>query len=321
MRPTSPRSFALVFALTLSIAGVRGASADDAPGSDAAMEKSSALYLKGRALHARAQWPEAEKLYQEAWDIRRTFDIAGNLGDCELHVGQPREAAAHLTYALKNFPAGGTAEQKQTLTDRLKEAKKQIATLHVSVNVEGAELLVNEHPLDAATTLDSIYVDPGPCTVEAKLTGYTPDKKALTVAAGDSQDVRLMLVRERRPLWPAFIGGGVAAVFLGGGVAFTVASNGARSDSTSAHQKIGASGKLCGHGADAATCTGLKSSLSSVDSSKGLAVAGYVGAGVAALATGAYLVWAKSTPAAPSKVAAVPFFTLDSAGLSILGKF
>ena len=107
-----------------------------------AMAKSSALYQQARALHVHAKWADAEAAYQAAWDLRHTFDIAGNLGECELHVGQPREAAEHLSYALRNLPAGVLPEQSDALKRMLEEAQAQpIGTLRVAVNVPAARNL------------------------------------------------------------------------------------------------------------------------------------------------------------------------------------
>jgi hypothetical protein len=202
--------------LTLALGSARPAFASDGTKPDDVLEKSSALYKKARGLQEHGQWAEAEKLYQEAWDLRPTFDIAGNLGDCELHVGQPREAEEHLAYALKNLPAGWTPEQKAALTTRLQEARGKRVPLKVDSAVEDLEILVNGHVVSVSAEEHAIYVEPGD-TVEGRHAGYTPDKQVVDAAAIASKHLTLRLDRIARSKVPSYaIGGaGLAAMVVG----------------------------------------------------------------------------------------------------------
>jgi hypothetical protein len=168
------------------------ARAGDGPATDDALERSAQLYRKARALQMDAKWAEAEAAYQAAWDIRKSFDIAGNLGDCELHVGQPREAAEHLAYSLAHTPAGATPQQKDALNQRLQEARRQVGTLHVRTSPSGAAVLIDGRPVEDLPN-GLVFVDPGARTVEARLQGYGTARKTIDAPAGSEQDVALTL--------------------------------------------------------------------------------------------------------------------------------
>jgi len=49
--------------------------------------------------------------YRKAWDLKQSSDIRRNLGNVEVELGKPRDAAEHLSYCLKRFPSTGSAEQ------------------------------------------------------------------------------------------------------------------------------------------------------------------------------------------------------------------
>jgi hypothetical protein len=83
----------------------------------------------------------AEAAFQKVWDLQQTHDIAANLGDCELQVGQAREAAEHLAFAVSTFPMTGNDAVLKRSVERFEEAKREVATVRVTVNVDGATIL------------------------------------------------------------------------------------------------------------------------------------------------------------------------------------
>jgi hypothetical protein len=193
-----------------------------------------------------------------------------------------------------------------------------------------------------------VFVEPGARTIEAKLVGYDDATQTLEAGAGSAQVVTLALsasaakvapaasaspssapsaplIKEeppppRRPLWPIAVGGGATAVFLAGGIAFTVVASGHRADSREFQKQIDALGKRCGAGADKATCGALKNALMKTDNSRNLALAGFIGAGVTALATATYLLW-PVPKAAGRGLRVVPSISQSSAGIAFAGAF
>jgi hypothetical protein len=121
-------------------------------------------------------------------------------------------------------------------------------------------------------------------------------------------------------VWPIAVGGGIAAVLAAGGIGFTVVSNGHRADSRDFQRQIDATGMGCINGANAATCAKLDDALAQTDTSRKLAIAGYVGAGVVAIATTAYLLWPAAKNQAPA-LRMLPWVGPTTAGLVAQGGF
>ena len=102
----------LLIAATLSVSGV--ARANDGPklaagpGAPTAATKpldhADELFEQAVTAYDAGRLADAEAKLAEAWGLKRTHDIAGNLGVVELKLGKYPEAATHLAWALQHFP-------------------------------------------------------------------------------------------------------------------------------------------------------------------------------------------------------------------------
>lgn len=306
------RSICFAGAFVIISCAASSARADDP--SPEAMGRSSALYKQARALHVRGKWAEAESAYQAAWDLRRTFDIAGNLGDCEMHVGQAREAAEHLSYALGNVPAGVTSEQIEALRSALREAQKQVGTLEVVLNVSGAQLFVDGKRAEVFS--GKLFVEPGLRTIEAQAAGYEAAKKTVTVRPGTTEKAELALAPPKRSAVPAIVIGGVGLVAAASGIGLLIAA-GAKTDPVrDLNASIVKAGHTCLTGAASydPRCEKLHDMASSGDAMHNAGVGLLVGASAAAVGTVVYMAWPRSVRVAPSASA-------TGAGLIVSGAF
>lgn len=178
-----------------------------------------ALYKEANTLYDAQKYPEAEAKYQASWDARKSFDTAGNLGNVELQVGQHREAAEHLGYALKNFPPSGTTEKRAFIEKRYAEALALVSTLDITTNPDGATIYLDDKPIGKTPLVDAVYVEPGGHTVSAKLVGHKDDTKTVEGVKGERQKIFFALTAagdttvpelppKSRPVWPYVAFGG-----------------------------------------------------------------------------------------------------------------
>jgi hypothetical protein len=206
--------------------------ADAKPAAATSEERAALLYEEGNKFYDEGKYKEAEAKYQAAWDMARSFDIAGNLGNVEMMIGQPREAAEHLAYALKIFPLGGAPEKRKFLQGRLADAKKQIGTLRISVNMAGAEVFVDEKSIGKSPIETDVFVDPGDRIVVARY-GEKTTEQTVVVAKGSAADVPLTI--ETGPNMGIVLGGAAVGVAgIGAGVVFAILSNGKAGDAEAA---------------------------------------------------------------------------------------
>lgn len=318
MRRTILRSLgalALAFVSSTSIV----ARADEP--SPNAMEKSAALYKHARLLHTHRKWAEAEAAYQSAWDLRRTFDIAGNLGECELRIGQPREAAEHLAYALRNVPAGVLSEQTEALKGMLKEAQAQVGTLRVAVNVRGAQIFVDGRRVDDAA--GELFVEPGSRTIEARLAGYPPVSSIVTARAGATERVELELVAEKRSLVPVVVMSSVGGAALVSGIVVLAVGVAKHATSVETSQAISKAHHRCVAGAPDydSRCAALESGARTTDTLGRVGPALLAGAGAAGVGTLLYLLWPQSRSRSSTGYRVTPVIGEGNTGILVTGKF
>src|ERR1700679_4224184 len=63
------------------------------------------LFDQGTKLLDQKKLDEAELACLAAWKLKKSFDLAGNLGTLEADLKKWRTAAEFLAYALREFPA------------------------------------------------------------------------------------------------------------------------------------------------------------------------------------------------------------------------
>jgi hypothetical protein len=320
--------------------GSAGVAAQPAPADEA-----DALFARAGAAFDAGRNEEALSLLLQAWERKRTFDIAGNLGIVELKLGRARDAAEHLAYALRNFPPTENEKVRAGLREKLEEARRHVAAVIVRVNVRDAEIRVNGKAIDLpSSTGGEIYVDAGAVTIEARRDGFAPASRMLTVEKGAiAQEVSLDLQRLESPgsdgghrgtiaqdarpsLVPAIVLGGVAVVGVGIGVGLLVAAGGEASTVKELNRSIVAARGSCVSGATNfdAQCTELEAAARRGDTLHDAGVGVLIGAGVAAAAAGAYLLlWPARAeqPRSGSAVRVVPVMAAKDPGVVVIGTF
>ncbi|WP_437756851.1 PEGA domain-containing protein [Sorangium sp. So ce1389] len=135
---------------------------------------------------------EAE--FESAWELNPTFDVAYNLGNTKYQLKKHREAAQHLSFALRNWPLVKTvAKLKPTAEQRFSESRAQVGAVAVTVSVAGAEVLVDGKVVGRAPLEGEVFVEPGEHQVEARQAGYAPASQTVKVAKGGTAEVKLAL--------------------------------------------------------------------------------------------------------------------------------
>jgi tetratricopeptide (TPR) repeat protein len=302
----------------------------------AAVEKADELYRQGNEAYKQNKLKDAHGFYIEAWKLKKSYDIAGNLGAVELAIGLPRDAAEHLLHSLRQFPANGKPEARARTKQWLEDALKQIGTLVIKVNVDGADVLVDGKNVGKAPLSDEVFVDAGARKIEARLEGYEPAKQELQIAKGGTQEVSLKLTkiiapppvtggaggRPARSIPIIVAGAGVAAIALGTGIGSIVVAGSKGSEADSMLAKLKATGGAVPCPA-ASGCTELKALRSDHDTFHNMAVGFFVVGGLVAGATVAYTFLAapKPKPSDSAFVRAAPVVSAEGGGLVLIGAF
>jgi hypothetical protein len=323
--------FGLGVALASTVlAAAPRAMADDTPSLEA-LNRADELFQKGNRAFEEGDIDAAYRFYVEAWSLKKGIDIAANLGVVELKLGKHRDAADHIAYSLRLFPAQGRAEARERLMQKLGEAKASVATVRVDVGVDGAVVTVDGVELGRAPLRDELYVEPGLRSFRAAREGYEAAEARIELAAGTSSKIALSLQplpatglsaapapaesqsSTPKPLWPALTLGGVTAVGAGLGITFTLMGIGEESDLESV---------TCPGGPE--TCP--ESALDGVDRRNGfmtVGAAGFVVGGAALVGLITYLAWPSGgEPGAnAARLELVPIAGPNHQGLVLSGEF
>lgn len=331
-----------VFAVGMTSGGISMAQPTQDPN-----QRATELYKKGNEFYDKGKFADAEMMYRAAFELRQTFEIAGNLGDVEMIQGKPREAAEHLSMALREFPPSGKPAQKEALKKRHREATALIGTVKLTVSAPGAEILLDGKVLGKSPIEHEFYVDRGDHEIEARLAGHEPAKEKLTATAGSTHEVGLTLKKVEPPKPPPkpvvpvepasdsskknliiIIGGAmvsVAAIATGAGL--TVAANSKVDDARALRSSMHARpAPLCNaylpsDNQTASECIALREMLSDADSYSNTAVVTYIIGGLAAAGTVAYAFWPAPKNPKSTVVRPVPVVTGREGGLWIMGTF
>lgn len=313
-----------------------------AGGGEEELKRAEGLYRKGIELYSAQKFGEAEAAFSEAWAIRKTYDIAANLGHTEAKLGKFDRAALHLSFALKNWPFAGKPEPKELAKKRFEEVRGKVGSLVIEVNPAGAEVYVGGEFLGVAPLADEVFGMPGEAAVEARMAGYAPMVKKVLLSAGGTEKVGMELVllkpvkpKDELPLpkdedvkrsrVPVYVGAGLSAVALGFGIGFTVAANDAIDEASAQREKIlGAAAPKtpcdCLNGEEGDKLRGI---LSHHDSMSVLAISSYVLSGGAAIFSVVYGLWPTQKPSVKKQVsgALVPVISKHDQGLMLRGEF
>ena len=199
-------------------------------------------FARGQKLAKEGKLEEAEAMFESAWSKRQSWDIAGNLGLTEAARSEWRDAAEHLDYAIRHLGALASPEQRTGLQARLDEAKKHVASVTVNAT-QPCNIKRDATSVGTAPFTSPVFLDPGAHVIEATLEGYRPQRVSVEVREGETKDISITLILdnsggdaggggagggvlpERKAVWPAGIGFGIAALSLGAGIGTLVAAN------------------------------------------------------------------------------------------------
>jgi hypothetical protein len=332
------KTLGCALALAVSVASSATAQSQPGPtGADAAQQADD-HFLKGKAFMKAGNTRGAYEEYKAAWGLRKTYDTAANLGNVELQLGMPRDAAEHMAYALRSYAVTGTTPDKlERMKQVFAQARAQVGGITVKVSVDGAEVFVDDRSVGRSPIADELFVDPGSHVVTAQLQGFDPARTSVAVDKGGSQAATLTLTRTAappptstgqppplpaRPNKIVLVTGGVtagAAVVIGAVLLGVAAAKGSTVSSLQAQvQQEGG----CASATAGANCTDLSSALTSKRTLGNTGLWTLVAGGGVGAATLVYgLVGGAKAPPPKSGLRVLPVPAPGGGGLVVQGTF
>lgn len=142
------RALALpVASLPVALAPLAAANAQPAPSTDPGAE-ADRLNAEGKKLALAGELEPARAKLEQAWALKKAYDIAGNLALVETRLGAHDLALEHVEFAIRTFPASGKPEQKKGLETQATELRPNVVLLELpSLRVGGHPHRKHAHPV------------------------------------------------------------------------------------------------------------------------------------------------------------------------------
>jgi tetratricopeptide (TPR) repeat protein len=283
--------------------------------------RATELFKNGKVAFSKGDMAEAEQLFAQALTIRRSSDIAANLGQSQLEQQKYRAAAENFAWALANMLPSATDAQRKAVEHGLARARAEVAMLRLDIKPDCADVLVGEHAVGKAPLPAGVYVEPGEVIVAVRHDGFIAIDKRVMVGKGTEQAIEIALAPKSdeqpptgaapgavnsgleadagvgpadrapaRSLVPAYVATGVAVAGGVAGLVFTLTANSKENDADELRDQLATFPGGCNGDAPQTDCDDLAEQRQSVDTSRNLALGAFVVGGVAAVVAG-YFYW------------------------------
>ncbi len=155
-------------------------------------ETADSLYNQGNDAYDRGDLSLAFELYTGAFKLRKSYDVARNLGLVELKLGRIKDAIGHLQYSLALYPSN-RADTKKQVIEWLEQATTQVGKLRLHVSPESADCRLNGAPVTREEREDDLLADPGEVKIECRAPGRRTEKRTVTVQKGGRAEETIQL--------------------------------------------------------------------------------------------------------------------------------
>lgn len=301
------------------------------------------LFELGQSLYGEGKYEDSYRAYLKAWQTRRSYEIAGNLGNVELKLGKYTGAVVHLQYVLDNLPVTTAAEERELVvektTERLNEAKSKVAIIKLALSPDGASVSLDGQPLGNAPLAEPLILDPGPHKLVVTLAGHDDVTHDIAAQPGDNETLRIAMVKsgsgevaeigtssgdraDDGPNYILVIAGGVIGLgAVGAGIALHVAAAGKSDDREALVAQIGDT-SACSGNAPPPQCAEITDISDQESTFSGAGTGLLIGGGVVLVATALYWFWPRGggDDQAPAE-ALLPTFAPGYAGLTYSARF
>jgi len=156
-------------------------------------EQARSHFARGVELFKEGDFRAALIEFQRAYDAAPNYKVLYNLGQTSLelqdYAGALKAFRGYLDQGGKDVPAQRRA---QVETD-LHKLESRIARVEVTVNVEGADVLVDDVPVAKTPLREPLIVSEGRRKITVSKTGLAPVSRVVDIAGGDRPTVTLEL--------------------------------------------------------------------------------------------------------------------------------
>jgi hypothetical protein len=161
-------------------------------------EDAAIRFKRGLKLFDDGDYALALVEFERAYSLAPNYRALYNVALVNAQLGRYAAATRAFEQYLHDGGDGVAAERQAQVRSRLADLKLRTATLDVSINAPGAEILLDGKPLEASQLHGPVLIDAGEHTLRASAPGYEPGLRTLTLAGADASVVHFDLVATKR---------------------------------------------------------------------------------------------------------------------------
>lgn len=131
--------------------------------------------------------------FKRAYTTAPNYRLLYNLGQVSADMRDYPAAERYLTQYLEESHGGIDETRRQAVQEELAKVRTRIAFLHLSSNVEGTELLVDDVVVGRTPLQAPVHVSTGRRRITGRAPGHTPVTQVVDAAGGEDVSVDLTL--------------------------------------------------------------------------------------------------------------------------------
>ncbi len=175
-----------------------GARADDAKKGAPAASKSddaSQRFRSGVAFYKDKDFAAALVEFKRAYELVPNYTVLYNLGQTARELKDHAAALAAFDQYLREGGAKVPPARHKEVQAAIDDLRKKVGRIKVAINVDGAEVLVDDAVVGVSPLADAVTVNVGRRKLSATSSGYTPAQRVVDVSGAGETDVSLELAK------------------------------------------------------------------------------------------------------------------------------
>jgi hypothetical protein len=158
-----------------------------------AVEEARTRYERGKALYGEGEYGQALIEFERAYSLAPAYRVLYNIGQAAAMSQQYPKAIKAFEDYLKDGAQRIAPARRQQVDKELDNLRERVATLRVTADVEGAEILIDDEVVGTSPLPAGITVNAGRHVVAARMAGHSDDRELVTLAGKDDVEVKLEL--------------------------------------------------------------------------------------------------------------------------------
>jgi tetratricopeptide (TPR) repeat protein len=163
------------------------------PSAESNVETARACFQRGVDFFHEGNFEAALAEFRKANQIAPSYRILYNIAQAYYETHDYVSALKYYKQYLTDGDADVTESRKTAVAETIQKLEARIAYLEIAVNVDGAQVSVDDVPVGISPLAGPISVNPGPRRVSASKTGLPVATRTISAAGSDRLNVALVL--------------------------------------------------------------------------------------------------------------------------------